>query len=190
MTSMESIQNSQMISLNEIVISRGPSSYICILELYVNNYLITTIQGDGIIISTPTGTTAYAMAAGASMSHPSLPAIIITPICPHSLSFRPIVVPAGVQLKIQLSAHAHNTAWYSVDGSPSKELLESESISITTSMNPLPSICRSDQINDWFEGLATCLNWNKRQHQLPLISCYFNFSVDCSSEEKNDKTEE
>ena len=54
----------------------------------------------GLIISTPTGSTAYAVAAGASMIHPNVPAIMITPICPHSLSFRPIVVPAGVELKV------------------------------------------------------------------------------------------
>lgn len=58
------------------------------------------MQGDGLIVSTPTGSTAYAVAAGASMIHPSVPAIMVTPICPHSLSFRPIVVPAGVELKV------------------------------------------------------------------------------------------
>lgn len=52
-------------------------------------------------MSTPTGSTAYAAAAGASMIHPNVPAIMITPICPHSLSFRPIVVPAGVELKVR-----------------------------------------------------------------------------------------
>lgn len=56
----------------------------------------------GLIISTPTGSTAYAVAAGASMIHPSVPAIMVTPICPHSLSFRPIVVPAGVELKVTM----------------------------------------------------------------------------------------
>lgn len=54
------------------------------------------------IVSTPTGSTAYAVAAGASMIHPSVPAIMVTPICPHSLSFRPIVVPAGVELKVSI----------------------------------------------------------------------------------------
>lgn len=57
----------------------------------------------GLIVSTPTGSTAYAVAAGASMIHPSVPAIMVTPICPHSLSFRPIVVPAGVELKVPYS---------------------------------------------------------------------------------------
>ena len=54
-------------------------------------------------MSTPTGSTAYAVAAGASMIHPSVPAVMVTPICPHSLSFRPIVVPAGIDLKVTVS---------------------------------------------------------------------------------------
>ena len=85
----------EWLALNEVVISRGQSSFLTNLDLYINNYLITSVQGDGLIISTPTGSTAYAMAAGASMCHPSVPSIIIAPICPHSLSFRPIVVPGN-----------------------------------------------------------------------------------------------
>lgn len=82
--------------LNEVVIDRGPSSYLSNVDVYLDGHLITTVQGDGVIVSTPTGSTAYAAAAGASMIHPNVPAIMVTPICPHSLSFRPIVVPAGL----------------------------------------------------------------------------------------------
>lgn len=65
----------------------------------------------GLIISTPTGSTAYAVAAGASMIHPNVPAIMITPICPHSLSFRPIVVPAGVELKVPCNFSFYNNGY-------------------------------------------------------------------------------
>ncbi len=161
-----------LLSLNEVVVSRGPSPFLSNLDLYINDYLITTVQGDGLIISTPTGSTAYAMAAGASMCHPSVQSVIIAPICPHSLSFRPIVVPAGVELKIAISIDSRHNAWFSVDGRNSTELKHGYHLSITSSEYPVPSICRSDQINDWFEGLATCLHWNQRQKQLPLNSCY------------------
>jgi hypothetical protein len=139
------------------------------------------VQGDGLIISTPTGSTAYAMAAGASMSHPALPAIIITPICPHSLSFRPIVVPANVVLKITLGSEARDTAWFSVDGRANKELKHGHNIIITTSEFPLMSICRNDQITDWFSGLVTNLHWNQRNKQLPLNSCYLRSDIDLQS---------
>lgn len=124
--------------LNEVVIDRGPSSYLSNVDVYLDGHLITTVQGDGVIVSTPTGSTAYAAAAGASMVHPNVPAIMVTPICPHSLSFRPIVVPAGVELQITLSPEARNTAWVSFDGRKRQEIRHGDSISITTSCYPLP----------------------------------------------------
>uniref|UniRef100_H0WQM9 NAD(+) kinase n=1 Tax=Otolemur garnettii TaxID=30611 RepID=H0WQM9_OTOGA len=151
--------------LNEVVIDRGPSSYLSNVDVYLDGHLITTVQGDGVIVSTPTGSTAYAAAAGASMIHPNVPAIMITPICPHSLSFRPIVVPAGVELKIMLSPEARNTAWVSFDGRKRQEIRHGDSISITTSCYPLPSICVQDPVSDWFESLAQCLHWNVRKKQ-------------------------
>ncbi|XP_069320806.1 NAD kinase isoform X2 [Eulemur rufifrons] len=151
--------------LNEVVIDRGPSSYLSNVDVYLDGHLITTVQGDGVIVSTPTGSTAYAAAAGASMIHPNVPAIMITPICPHSLSFRPIVVPAGVELKIMLSPEARNTAWVSFDGRKRQEIRHGDSISITTSRYPLPSICVRDPVSDWFESLAQCLHWNVRKKQ-------------------------
>ncbi|KAI1892592.1 hypothetical protein AGOR_G00135170 [Albula goreensis] len=151
--------------LNEVVVDRGPSSYLSNVDLFLDGHLITTVQGDGVIVSTPTGSTAYAVAAGASMIHPNVPAIMITPICPHSLSFRPIVVPAGVELKIMLSRDARNTAWVSFDGRKRQEICHGDSITITTSCFPMPSICFRDPVNDWFESLAQCLHWNVRKKQ-------------------------
>ncbi|XP_034608914.1 NAD kinase isoform X1 [Trachemys scripta elegans] len=151
--------------LNEVVVDRGPSSYLSNVDVFLDGHHITTVQGDGVIVSTPTGSTAYAAAAGASMIHPNVPAIMITPICPHSLSFRPIVVPAGVELKIMLSPDARNTAWVSFDGRKRQEVCHGDSISITTSCYPLPSICFRDPVSDWFESLAECLHWNVRKKQ-------------------------
>lgn len=155
-----------IVILNEVVIDRGPSPYLSNLDLYMDNKLVTSVQGDGLIISTPTGSTAYALAAGASMIHPSVPAILVTPICPHSLSFRPIVVPAGVELKICLSSGSRNTAWISFDGRKRQELGHNDSLHVTTSIYPVPSICpKEQQISDWFSSLAECLHWNVRKKQ-------------------------
>ncbi|KAG8505525.1 NAD kinase, partial [Galemys pyrenaicus] len=185
--------------LNEVVIDRGPSSYLSNVDVYLDGHLITTVQGDGVIVSTPTGSTAYAAAAGASMIHPNVPAIMITPICPHSLSFRPIVVPAGQSpaaplggsdqapgrrglwqrrqgpaclvpgaLWITLSPEARNTAWVSFDGRKRQEIRHGDSISITTSCYPLPSLCVHEPVSDWFESLAQCLHWNVRRRQAPF----------------------
>jgi len=154
--------------LNEIVIDRGMSAFISNVDLYLNGRLITRVQGDGLIISTPTGSTAYALAAGSSMVHPSVQSILITPICPHSLSFRPISVPAGVELKVMLSPEARNSAWVSFDGRNRQELSHGDVLRITTSVHPVPSISKTDQLHDWFESLADCLHWNVRQPQKAL----------------------
>ncbi|XP_054614776.1 NAD kinase b isoform X2 [Dunckerocampus dactyliophorus] len=158
----------QLQVLNEVVVDRGPSSYLSNVDLYLDGRLITSVQGDGVIVSTPTGSTAYAAAAGASMIHPNVPAIMVTPICPHSLSFRPIVVPAGVELTITLSPDARNTAWVSFDGRKRQEIQHGDCIKITTSCYPVPSICCHDLVYDWFESLAQCLHWNVRKRQSRL----------------------
>ena len=100
-----------LLVLNEVVVDRGPSPYLSNIDLFIDGKHVTSVQGDGLIVSTPTGSTAYAVAAGASMIHPSVPAIMITPICPHSLSFRPIVVPAGVELKVVFSTFRQKHAF-------------------------------------------------------------------------------
>ena len=79
------------------------------------------------------------------MIHPSVPAVMVTPICPHSLSFRPIVVPAGVELKISVSPASRNTAWVSFDGRKRQELCHGDSLRVTTSIYPIPSICSQVQ---------------------------------------------
>jgi NAD+ kinase len=103
---------------------------------------------------------------------------MVTPICPHSLSFRPIVVPAGVDLKIRISEDSRNSAWVSFDGRNRQELRLGDSLRVTTSIYPVPSICAEDQISDWFDSLAECLHWNvrKKQRQLDDYSEHFAYS--------------
>ncbi|XP_026321705.1 NAD kinase-like isoform X2 [Hyposmocoma kahamanoa] len=170
--------------LNEVVVDRGPSPYLSNIDLFLDGKHITSVQGDGLIVSTPTGSTAYAVAAGASMIHPSVPAIMVTPICPHSLSFRPIVVPAGVELKIIPSLEARNVASISFDGRSQMILKPGDSLYVTTSVYPVPSICAQDQISDWFDSLAECLHWNvrKKQKQIDELSDLTHSSSDTLEE--------
>lgn len=79
--------------LNEVVLDRGISPYLTNLETYCDGSFVTHVQGDGLIVATPTGSTAYSLAAGGPMVHPQVPCVLFTPVCPHSLSFRPLMFP-------------------------------------------------------------------------------------------------
>ena len=80
-------------ALNEVVIARGEAEFMASFDIIVNNAPLTTVRGDGIMISTPTGSTAYNLSAGGSIVHPSCEVLCLTAICPHSLSFRPVILP-------------------------------------------------------------------------------------------------
>ncbi|XP_019098206.1 PREDICTED: NAD kinase 2, chloroplastic isoform X2 [Camelina sativa] len=88
--------------LNEIVVDRGSNPYLSKIECYEHDRLITKVQGDGVIVATPTGSTAYSTAAGGSMVHPNVPCMLFTPICPHSLSFRPVILPDSAKLELKV----------------------------------------------------------------------------------------
>ena len=133
--------------MNDIVIDRGPSAYMSQLELFVEDRHLTTVQADGLVISTPTGSTAYSLAAGGSVVHPEVPSILLTPICAHSLSFRPMLLPDSVELKIQVPIDSRNTAWASFDGRHRMELQQGDFIMIELSRFPVPTICNVDQVN-------------------------------------------
>ncbi|PAA73736.1 hypothetical protein BOX15_Mlig031452g1, partial [Macrostomum lignano] len=156
--------------LNEVVIDRGPSGNLCILDVIIEDQTVTTMQGDGLIVSSPTGSTAYAMAAGANMIHPSVPALLLAPICPHSLSFRPVILPASTGITVRLAECARSNAWVSFDGRDRQELLPGDHVAITTSEYMVPSISARSPLQDWFSGLAECFHWNVRSLQKALPS--------------------
>ena len=154
--------------LNEVSVHRGISSHLCNVDLFLEDRWITSVQGDGLVISTPTGSTGYAVAAGASVVHPQVPSIMITPICPHSLSFRPVIVPAGANLKLKVSENARSSALLSFDGKGTIELEKGDELLVRTSTHPTPCVCKSNPFDDWFDSLSECLLWNSRLQQKKL----------------------
>ena len=93
----------------------------------------TTVQADGVIIGTTTGSTAYSLAAGGSMVHPLVPCILFTPVCPHSLSFRPLIFPDSAGLRIKVPSGTRSSAWLTCDGRSRVELAANDSVSIRMS---------------------------------------------------------
>lgn len=146
--------------LNELVIDRGPSSYISSLDLYANDSLLTRISADGIILSTPTGSTAYSLSAGGSLVHPDIPAILLTPICPHTLSFRPMLLNDDMALKVAIPASGRGGAFVSFDGKGRVELGRGDEVVVRASQYPFPTVM--GQPLEWFDSISRTLRWNTR----------------------------
>lgn len=89
-------------ALNEVTLHRGSSPHLKIIDVYINNRFLTEGVADGMIISTPTGSTAYSLSSGGSIVHPLVSSLLLTPICPRSLSFRPLVLPAETPITLRL----------------------------------------------------------------------------------------
>ena len=146
--------------LNELVIDRGPSSYISSLDLYANDSLLTRISADGIILSTPTGSTAYSLSAGGSLVHPDIPAILLTPICPHTLSFRPMLLNDDMALKVSVPSSGRGGAFVSFDGKGRVELGRGDEVVVRASQYPFPTVMGKPL--EWFDSISRTLRWNTR----------------------------
>ena len=96
-------------ALNDAVVSKGALSHMVQLEISINGQFVTRLRGDGLIVSTPTGSTGYSMAAGGPILNPSVHALILTPICPHTLTNRPIVIPQNVLVEVVLASKDQTT---------------------------------------------------------------------------------
>ncbi|KAG8526831.1 uncharacterized protein KY384_008260 [Bacidia gigantensis] len=149
--------------LNELVLDRGPSPYVSNLELYGDMHLLTIIQADGIIISTPTGSTAYSLSAGGPLTHPSIPGILLTPICPHTLSFRPMVLSDTLMLRLVVPRHSRGGAYASFDGKGRVELRRGDEVRVEVGRYPFPTVVGdSGTGGEWFESVRRALRWNTR----------------------------
>jgi NAD+ kinase len=90
--------------LNDIVVSKGTLSRMVEIQISVDGRLVTSLRGDGLIVSTPTGSTAYSLSAGGPITHPSVEGLLLTPICPHTLTHRPLLIPSKVDLEVTLTS--------------------------------------------------------------------------------------
>ncbi|KAH8705405.1 putative NAD kinase [Talaromyces proteolyticus] len=169
--------------LNDVVVDRGPNPTMSTIELFGDDEHFTTVQADGICISTPTGSTAYNLAAGGALSHPENPVILVTAICAHTLSFRPIILPDTIVLRMGVPYDARTSSWASFDGRERYiyirfsfllfvylrirvELHPGDYVTVSASRYPfanvLPPGRRSE---DWVQSISKTLHWNSRQRQ-------------------------
>jgi NADH kinase len=164
-------------ALTEVTLHRGSSPHLKIIDVYINNRFLTEAVADGMIISSPTGSTAYSLSSGGSIVHPLVPSLLLTPICPRSLSFRPLVLPAETPITLKLGEkNRGKQVEVSIDGNTVTEGLGSgmevrvmgEDVRTKTGEwhGGVPCIVRAtagkdDQTEDhWVGGLNALLKFN------------------------------
>jgi NAD+ kinase len=143
-------------ALNDVVINKGTIARIVNLLLKIDGDTVAEVKGDGIILSTPTGSTAYSISAGGPIVSPAVNGIIITPICPHSLTFRPLVVPDDVVISVQLLT-PHMDTYVTIDGQTALPFNFEDAISVKIYPKQLPMLVAPG--TNYYKLLYDKLNW-------------------------------
>ncbi len=142
--------------LNDAVINKGALARMMELKISVNDSLVTTLRADGLIVATPTGSTAYSLSAGGPIIHPTIHCFVVTPICPHTLSNRPIALPDTVTVEVCLTSLSEDVS-LTLDGQIGFPLLPNDIIEIKKSRYRMKLI--KHPVKSYFEILRTKLKW-------------------------------
>jgi NAD+ kinase len=143
-------------ALNDAVLSRGSLGRVIDIETHVDGKFLALFKADGVIIATPTGSTAYSLAAGGPLVHPSVRVVILSPICPHKLSVRPIVIDDGSVLEFRLRT-AGEELLLTLDGQQTVRLGVEDTVAVTRSPH-VACLVRSPQLG-FYDLLRTKLGW-------------------------------
>lgn len=146
-------------ALNDVVINKSALARIITLETYVNGIYVNTFAADGLIISTPTGSTAYNLAAGGPILFPTLGAIIVSPICPHTLTNRPVVLPDDVKIEVILKSENEDVL-LTLDGQVGFALRYDDVVEVRKATEIVKFI--EPPGRSYFEVLRTKLKWGER----------------------------
>jgi NAD+ kinase len=150
----------QHIVLNDVVITKGARSRMIDLSVWVGEEFVTRVKADGLIIATPTGSTAYNLAAGGPIVQPSVDALIVTPIAPHTLTNRPVVIPANSPVRVQPLMDDKDEVFVTFDGQTGFQLESEDEIGVGRAEQPLRLIRPSTR--SYFQILRQKLKWGER----------------------------
>ncbi len=142
--------------LNDIVVSKGTLARMIATQVSIDGQLVTSLRGDGLIISTATGSTAYSLSAGGPIISPMVPALILTPICPHTLTHRPLVIPSTVFLEVVLTSHDEG-AMTTFDGQVGVAITHGDTVSVRASEHHTHLIRFPDRT--YYDVLRRKLKW-------------------------------
>jgi len=142
-------------ALNDVVISKGHLARMIATKIWVNHAFMTNLRGDGLIVATPTGSTAYSLSAKGPILDPRLEVLLINPICPHTFSHRPFLAPGDVPITIELTSQ--EPAMATIDGQVGTEMLTGDLVHVRASSHRTQLIRFPDR--SYFEVLRTKLKW-------------------------------
>ncbi len=143
--------------LNDVVINRGALARLAHVQTHIDDQFLTEYRADGLIIATPTGSTAYSLAAGGPIVHPAVDSILLAPICPFTLTNRPLIVPADVCIKLKLARGASDI-FLTFDGQAGLEIDERDTIVVRKDKHPVHMIILPE--HTYYDVLKTKLRWS------------------------------
>ncbi len=149
----------EYIVMNDVVVNKGALARIIDLETYIDHNYVATFKADGLIVSTPTGSTGYALSAGGPILYPTLNSIILAPICPHTLTNRPIVLPDNVLVEIVLRSQ-NEDVFLTLDGQVGFSLRQNDTVDVKKT--PFKTKLYIPCERDYFQILRTKLKWGER----------------------------
>jgi NAD+ kinase len=145
-------------ALNDVVITKSALARIIQLEVRIADRLVASYRSDGLIISTPTGSTAYNLSAGGPILHPDLPVAALTPICPHTLTMRPLVVPQASDITVTLES-PHEEVHLTVDGQEGTNLEYRDKVSVTAAPFQVQLVKLGERT--FYDALRSKLRWGE-----------------------------
>jgi NAD+ kinase len=148
------------VALNDIVFTRTALSRMVDLAVTVGDQYVTSVRCDGLIVATPTGSTAYNLSAGGPVVHPAMDAVVLTPIAPHTLTHRPIVIPAEREVRVRAAGHEEQEIYLAFDGQHGFALRDGEEVTVTRAPKPIRLVRAANR--NYFEVLREKLKWGER----------------------------
>ena len=148
-------------ALNDVVVTKQAIARIYALDMEIDGEFAAVLRGDGVIVSTPGGSTAYSMAAGGSIVHPKVKAMLLTPICPHSLTSRPLVLPGDSTVVLRVASDTDkDNIFLTIDGQSGMALESGDEVSVSGSQYHV--LFAKSPSKSYYEVLATKLKWAER----------------------------
>ena len=154
----DSIVRGSYLVFNDAVVNKTPLARLNTYDLYVDKAFVSSYRADGMIVATPTGSTAYSLSAGGPVLMPSVKALVITPVAPHSLTHRPLVVPDSVEIEILLRSE-EEVAYLSLDGQPGLDLRDGDRVRCRRSEHQV-NLFRTG--TDFFTVLRSKMKWGEK----------------------------